>query len=172
MGSPGGSELVIHPSHTQGATLNVCVHRGRGTGITLASPCWAGKGGLPLEQMTPASFSCPQRLFSQPRELQLASEGSVPVHSTSSSMTGPLPVGTRGSQGPHWRRSWTLGGEQVLQQCCSLAQWGCLKGITKRPQLFGVGGVVIAAHTWPKGSSAQRPSGVLIAQGSADDVGI
>lgn len=96
---------------------------GRGLGLTTASSrSWEGKGSSPLEQTTPASFSCPQRLFSQPRELQLASEDSVPVHSTSSSMMGPFPVGTKGSRGPHWRRNWTLGGEQVLQQGCSLTQ--------------------------------------------------
>lgn len=55
--------------------------------------CWEGS---PLEQTTPASFSCPQWLTIQPRELQLASEDSVPVHSTSSSMIGPFPVDTKG----------------------------------------------------------------------------
>lgn len=48
----------------------------------------------PLVQITPASSSCLQLLFIQPRDVQLASEGSVPVHCTSSSMMGPLPGGT------------------------------------------------------------------------------
>lgn len=63
--------------------------------------------GSPLAQTTPASWLCLQWLLSQPRDLQLASDGSVPVHSTSSSMTGPAPGGTarrtgagRGGEGP------------------------------------------------------------------------
>ena len=72
--------------------------------------CWEGQGprdprahwGLrrevrprsPLVQTTPASLSCLQLLFSQPRDLQSASEASVPMHWTSSSMMGPDPVDT------------------------------------------------------------------------------
>lgn len=56
-----------------------------GEGVCAAHP------GSPLLQTTPASWLCLQLLFIQPRDVQLASEGSVPVHSTSSSMIGPLP---------------------------------------------------------------------------------
>lgn len=73
---------------------------GTGRGMATTSPrCWEDQGSLPLEQTTPASFSCPQWLTIQPRELQLASEDSVPVHSTSSSMIGPCPVGTKRKPG-------------------------------------------------------------------------
>lgn len=124
-------------SHIQGATFNY-LHRGAGTGrgtATTSPRCWEGQGSSPLEQTTPASFSCPQRLTIQPRDLQLASEDSVPVHSTSSSMIGPFPVGTKGKPGA------TLEEEPDLQWGPSAgtgaAHWlrrGCLRNITQGPQ--------------------------------------
>lgn len=67
--------------------------RGRGHGTPGHAGASAGKCS-PLVQTTPASLSCLQLLFSQPRDLQSASEASVPMHWTSSSMMGPDPVDT------------------------------------------------------------------------------
>lgn len=53
----------------------------------------------PLVQITLASSLCPQSLCIQPRDLQSASESSVPSHSTSSSMMGPLPGGAARTAG-------------------------------------------------------------------------
>lgn len=79
---------------------------GRASGRVRA-PC------SPLVQITPASCLCLQLLFSQPRELQLASEGSVPVHSTSSNMIGPDPGGTARTQQGH-----SASGGRAREQGC------------------------------------------------------
>lgn len=53
-----------------------------------------------LAQTAPASFSWLQLPCTHPRDLQLASEFSVPEHSSPSSTTGPRPVGTAGKLWP------------------------------------------------------------------------